>query len=69
MYNPHPVAMLTGIMTSAGSASGAVTHRLRATAGGLKLLLTPRVEAERLARESREAFLSARIKTGSTLWN
>jgi hypothetical protein len=30
--------------------------------------LTPSVEAERLAREGCEAFLSARIKTGSNLW-
>jgi len=31
--------------------------------------MTPSVEAERLARESCEAFLSARIKTGSNLWS
>jgi len=31
----------------------------------LQLLMTPFVEAERLARERREVFLSARIKTGS----
>ena len=33
-----------------------------------RLLLTPIVEAERPAREDRKIFLSARIKTGSALW-
>jgi hypothetical protein len=30
--------------------------------------MTPVAEAERLARRDRKVFLSARIKTGSTLW-
>jgi len=48
-----------------GSANGVVRLWERAKAERFAVAMTPFVEAERLAREGREVFLSARIKTGS----
>src|SRR5260370_7124053 len=51
-----------------GLANGAVTLWERAKAERFAVATTPVAEAERLAKEGREVFLSARIKTGSALW-
>src|SRR5712691_9409138 len=51
-----------------GSANGVVRLWERATAERFAVVITPGAEAERPARKDRKVFLSARIKTGSTLW-
>ena len=45
-----------------------VTQYLEGRRSGKPLLGTLGAEAERLARKDRKVFPSARIKTGSTLW-
>jgi hypothetical protein len=64
----QPVAKVTVFETSEGTASRVVTFWKRAKAERFVIATTPVAEAERLARKDRKVFPSARIKTGSTLW-
>jgi len=59
------VTTVTAIETGERTANGTVRFWERAKAERFAVAMTPFVEAERSARESREAFLGARIKTGS----
>jgi hypothetical protein len=63
-----PVARVTAFETSEGTATRVVTLWERVTAERFVVAMTPVVEAERLARRDRKVFPSARIKTGSALW-
>jgi hypothetical protein len=63
-----PVAKVTVFETSEGTASRVVTFWKRAKSERFGIATTPVAEAERLARKDRKVFPSARIKTGSTLW-
>jgi hypothetical protein len=63
-----PVAKVTVFETSEGTASRVVTPWKRVKTERFVVAKTPVAEAERLARKDRKVFLSARIKTGSTLW-
>ena len=63
-----PVAKVTVFETSEGTATRVVTPWLRAKTERFVIAMTPVAEAERLARKDRKVFPSARIKTGSTLW-
>ena len=63
-----PVAKVTVFETSEGTANRVVTLWERAKTERFVVAMTPVVEAERPAREDRKVFPSARIKTGSTLW-
>jgi hypothetical protein len=63
-----PVAKVTVFETSEGTASRVVTFWKRAKTERFGVATTPVAEAERLARKDRKVFPSARIKTGSTLW-
>src|SRR5215203_1034048 len=49
----YTVKMLTGFLTGTGKRSKAVTHCLRVTKDGKKLLFTPCIEAERLGSKKR----------------
>ena len=64
----HPVAKVTAFETSEGTANRVVTLWERVTTERFVVAMTPVAAAERLARKDRKVFLSARIKTGSTLW-
>ena len=63
-----PVTKITVFETNEGTANGVVRLWERAKAERFAVAMTPFVETERSARESRKAFLSARIKTGSNHW-
>lgn len=61
--------VLTGVWPEQGKASRAVTHCLRTTKRRKKVVMTPWIEAERLAQEKVEKlFRVTRIKTGNTFW-
>ena len=59
------VTTVTAIETDEGTANGVARLWERAKAERFAVAMTPFVETERSARESRKTFLSARIKTGS----
>jgi hypothetical protein len=48
-YNPHPVATLTGVVTSEGIGKRCGDAPFEGSSNGLRLPLTPHAEAERLA--------------------
>lgn len=62
------VTKVTALETDEGTANGVVRLWERAKAERFAVAMTPFVETERSARESRKIFLSARIKTGSNHW-
>jgi hypothetical protein len=59
------VTKVTAIETGEGTANGVARLWERAKAERFAVAMTPFVETERSARESRKTFRSARIKTGS----
>jgi hypothetical protein len=61
----HNVTTVTAIETDERTANGVARLWERAKAERFAVAMTPFVETERSARESRQTFLSARIKTGS----
>ena len=64
----HNVTTVTAIETDERTANGVARLWERAKAERFAVAMTPFVETERSARESRKIFLSARIKTGSNHW-